>query len=539
MLQSRISRLGEVGLNFDQPPFSSEIPSNAFTSGQNTRAFHGVMRNFGGRDFITTAPIEPYSLFGVQTPTRETIWLEAGLNAVYAYDGTNHVDITRLSGPYALDEYIDRWTGGINGTLAAVCPGHSGGVQQWTTLSTVTRLIDMMYDPQGTVGNQTWQELGYSAYAVRPFKNVFVAMNLVRAGTVLPGTVQWSDGVAPGDTEVDWVARATNIAGELSLGETAGNCIDGGALRDDFIVYKEDSAWRMSEGGAGIFTFDRLPDYVRLINRQCIGVADEFHVLASRDDIHIFDGNVFRSLLDHRMREFYTATMFPERLFTTFVSVLSKEDEVWICLPRTDADPAALKSPDLAIVWNYHDNTLSVTDIPECRDMDQGVIVPNIPDTFDSIVPSDLTFDQDTARFDQSPFSTALDFMVGAYGTSIAAFGESPTDEGTPRPCRAERTGLVLQDEKSGLLSTDGVHRIRTVRPYIRSTGPVSIQVGAQFTPTGSVQWEPEVSFDPVVDTYIKSRATGKYFGYRVRSNANVEWELSDIEFEYHRVRRR
>lgn len=539
MLRARINGLGTVGLISDQPVFSSAVPDNAFTRGQNVRAIDGVMRNFGGRDFVTTAPIAPYALFGIQTPQRTTAWIEGGLTAVYAYDGTNHIDITRLAGPYALDEYVDRWTGGAQGTLAALCPGHSGGVQQWTTIDPATRLVDMMYDPQGTVGSQTWQELNYSAYSVRPFESVLVAMNLVRAGTALPGTVQWSEAIAPGATQVDWVARPTNIAGEASLGVTTGNIIDGAPLRNDFIIYKEDSAHRMTLGGPGIFDFQRLPEYVRLINRGCIGIAEEFHVLASRDDIHIFDGNTFRSLLDKRYRRFYADNMMPERLFTTFIAILAKENEAWICFPTKSANPLELKFPDLAIVWNYYDNTFSINEIPQCRDLDQGVIVPNIPDTFDSTSPTDLKFDQDTNRFDQSPFSTALDFMVGAHGTTLSVFAESPTDNGTPRECLAERTGLILVDNKTGIKSVDGVHRIRKVWPYIRTTAPVQVQVGASYEPSGSVIWDPEQTFDPTSDTYIKSRATGKYFSYRIRSNALVNWEATDIEFEFHRVRNR
>lgn len=536
MLTAKISGLGEHGLSVDNPSWS--IPPNALSAGKNVRAFHGRLRNFGGREFNTMAPIEPYSLFGFQTPDRETLWVEGGLTAVYVYDGTNHIDISRLTPAYVLNEYTDRWTGGVQGTMVGLCPGDSGGPQQWYPISTVTKLVDMMYDPTAAVGSQTWQELGYSAYSMRTYKNVFLAMNLTRGSTRLPATIQWSEAIAPGATQTDWVPRTTNIAGEQPLGETSGNIIDGGRLRDDFIIYKEDSAFRMVLGGPSVFSFDKLPDYVRIINRNCIGAADEFHILASRDDVQIFDGNVFRSILNKRMREFYQTTMFPERLFTTFIGMLGKENEAWICLPITDANPAATTHPKLAIVWNYKDDTLSITDIPECRDMDQGVIVPNIPDTFDSVSPSDLTFDEDTLRFNQSPFSTALDFLVGAHGTTLSVFGEQPSDNGTPRECIAERTGIVLKDEKSGLLSTDGVHRIREVRPYIDATMPVQIQVGAQMAPTDSVIWEPEQTFDPTVDHHLKFRATGRYFGYRIRSNDAVNWSSTELEFDYHRVRR-
>jgi hypothetical protein len=57
--------------------------------------------------------------------------------------------------------------------------------------------------------------------------------------------------------------------------------------------------------------------------------------------------------------------------------------------------------------------------------------------------------------------------------------------------------------------------------------------------PNGSVIWELEQSFDPTSQSYLKFRASGRYFAYRVRSNSDVNWSITDIEFEYHRLRRR
>lgn len=538
MQQANIKGLGEIGLSFDLPPWS--IPDNAWSRGKNVRAYHGRMRNFGGRTLNTTAPIELYGLVGFQTPTRETIWIEAGLAAVYAYDGTNHINLTRLSGPYTMNEYVDRWTGGVQGSLGFLCDGFADGPQQWTTIDTTVRLIDMAYDPAGAPGFQTWEELGYKAYAMRSFAGTIMAMNIRRQNTALPSTIQWCDFLSPGATQTNWVAGPAATAGEKALGETSGAIIDGQILRDDFIVYKEDSAYRGAFTGdaSSPFIFTPLPEYVRLVNRGCIGVGEEFHILASRDDVHIFDGNTFRSLLEHRMREYYRDTMFPERLFTTFVSVLNKEQEVWICFP-SQGNVGELKFPDRAIVWNYHDNTLSLTDLPQVRDMDEGVIVPDIDDTFDSIIPSDLSFDQDFNRFDESPFATSLDFMVGAHGTSLSVFGESPTDDGVARECIAERTGLILQDQSSGLRSIEASNRMREVRVHLEATSPIQIQFGGQTTPTGPVTWGTIHTFDPATQYHLNTRTMFKYFAYRILSNSPVEWSITRIEAAYKQVRRR
>lgn len=537
MPQIKISKLGEIGISSDLPP--SAIPVNAFSFGKNLRAFHGRARNFGGHDVVTTAPIEPYSLFTIQTPGRETYWIEAGLTAVYVYDGTNHTDISRLAVPYTTNEYVDRWTGGIQGTLAAL-NNTADGPQQWTTINVGTRLIDMMYDPQAAPGSQTWQELGYRAYAMRPYQSFLIGLGITRGATQLPALVQWSESISPGATQVDWVQRATNSAGERYLGATTGNIVDGAALRDDFIIYKEDSAHRMSFTGDANnpFIFERLPDYVRLINRGCIGQAEEFHVLASRDDVHIYDGNNFRSLLNHSLREFYINTMFPERLLTTFVSVLPKEHEVWICFPSVGG--SATKSPDRAIVWNYEDNTLSLTELPEVRDLDQGVVVPQIDDSFDSEVPVDLIFDEDLLRFDQTPFTSALDFLIGAHGTNISIFGEVPTEEGKPRECIAERTGIVLPDPDGGMNSVGRQYQLTEARPYMEATGQVYFQLGVQDAHNGPIAWTPEQTFDPRTQSHLRFRTdVGAYAAYRIRSDSAIDWNLTELEIGYEPIRRR
>ena len=535
MAQIKISNLGQYGVINDVPRFA--IPPNALSDGQNIRLRNGRIGNFGGRQLATTAPIEPYGLFLFQTPNRTTYWLEAGLNEVYVYDGATHLNITRTSGNYAMNEYTGRWTGGIQQTMGALCNGHDDAPQMWTTISNTVPLVDMIYDINGTPAvDKTWAELNYAAYAMRPYKNTFFAMNLMRGSLALPSTIQWCEFIAPGAVETDWVPRTTNSAGEVSLGDTSGNIIDGAPLRDDFIVYKEDSVYRVSFTGiAGDpFQFERLPDYVRIINRGCIGNAGEFHILASRDDVQIFDGNTFRSILSDRLRNYYKDQIFEARLQTAFVAVLNVENEAWICFPTT-GEAGELKHPDLAIVWNYKNDTLSLTDLPQCRDMDEGLIVGQSQDTFDD---NTMTFDEDTARFDESAFESAFSQMAGAHGTSVSIFGNTATDDTTPRRCIAERIGLTLTDQGLGYQSADRVHTIRVVKPYLQSTGPVNIQLGSQLQPGSAVIWESEQPYDPATQDEAHFRTTGRYFAWRIRSEANVTWELTDMEFEY-RLRRK
>ena len=169
--------------------------------------------------------------------------------------------------------------------------------------------------------------------------------------------------------------------------------------------------------------------------------------------------------------------------------------------------------------------------------MDSGIIIPEQADAFDD--PPDIPFDDDVRRFDTTAFQQVIEFPVGAYGTNVAAFTESATDNGEARECIAERQGLILVDEETGIRSTDATHMLREIRPSIDSTSPVYVQVGAQSSTKSPIFWEPEQLFDPQTQDRLKFRATGKYFAYRVRSRANVVWSLSEMELEYFRRTRR
>ena len=532
MPRARISGFGELGINSDLPPWS--IRDNAISFGKNVRAFHGRLTNFPGHEVYTTAPIEPHDLYAFEAPDRTVLWLEAGLNKVYVYDGSVHTNITRQQAAadvdYTTDEYFDRWTGGIQGKIGFLNNGNDGP-QQWDNISIGTKLRDMVYDPQGAPGSQTWDELQYKAYAMRPYAGTIVAMNISEGINRFPSTLRWCEFIAPGDTDTDWVPRTTNNANFKVLGDTSGNIIDGAPLRDDFIIYKQDSSFRMSfTGGDPPFIFERLPEHTRVINRRCIGITDEFHVLMSRGNIEIFDGNQYRSILERKYKVQYRNELFPNRILSSFVVVNAGEDEVWCCYPTQD-QPGTQKWCDRAIVWNYANDTVSITDLPNVKTMDSGIIIPELSDNFDD--PPDITFDEDTQPFDSTVFQQVLEFPVGAYGTNVAAFTEVTTDNGTPRECIAERTGLILVDPETGIRSTDAKHMLRSIRPDVETTQPFFIQVGAQETTASPIMWETEQSFDPLTQDELKFRATGKYFAFRIRTNTAMVWALTELEFEY------
>lgn len=536
---ARINGLGDIGIVSDIPP--TNIPDNALSSGSNIRAYHGRLTNFPGYEQYASAPIQIYGVFGFNTGTSGALlWLEAGLNEVYVFDGSTHTNITRTSGGnYTMNEYLDKWTGGVQNGLGFLCNGKDSP-QQWDQVSSAVPLKDMMYDPDAAGGNQTWGEKNYLAFGMRAYSGTIFAFNLNRGASALPSTVQWCDFIQPGTTEPDWEPKSTNSAGERYIGDTLGAVIDGAPFRDDFIFYKEDSVYRCSFTGDANdpFVFQRLPAFARIIGRNCVDTAAENHIVAADEDVYLFDGNTFTSILTHRYRDFYRSNLWPDRRLTTWVRSKPDDKEVWIGLTNSSNTGDPDQYPNVGIVWNWHDNTLSHTDLPIVRSMSTGVLAQaTTPDNYET--PPDLAYDDDTLSFDQIIASNSTTSFVGATQTVLNDFGKVETEDANPKTCQAERTGLILQDTKHGIRSADGVNRIVSLKPYLETNKPVEFSVGGQFAMGGPIYWSAWKFFDPQTQSVIRFRQAGRFSAWRIRSMDNTKWSMAGMEIEYKRVRDR
>ena len=79
MLKAKLRELGALGVHSDLPPYA--IPDNAFSFGENVRAYHRRMTNFPGHTVYATPPIEPYGLFGFEAANiGALLWAQCGLN---------------------------------------------------------------------------------------------------------------------------------------------------------------------------------------------------------------------------------------------------------------------------------------------------------------------------------------------------------------------------------------------------------------------------------------------------------------------------
>ena len=228
-----ITAPGEFGVVKDKPAHS--LPVSAWSDAVNVRFNDGYAeKSLGYSSQLGTPSIAPYFLLPFQS-TSLFYWIYAGLTSAYITEGTSHTDITRSSGAYNATAN-ESWTGGTLAGIPILCNGFDAP-QMLFPASPSNALSELSNWPADT-----------NAKVIKPFKNFLIALNMVEGGADYPYVVRWSTPADPGTVPTSWdYTDTTNDAGRVPLSEGGGGLVDGGALRDAFIIYREFSTYSMDE----------------------------------------------------------------------------------------------------------------------------------------------------------------------------------------------------------------------------------------------------------------------------------------------------
>lgn len=605
----KIEKLGQYGILDD--PIPSQLPPNAWSNGKNVRFNDGKVVKFRGHETFFT-PSADWDGGGVTNTTDQIYfllpvaegnnyyWIYCGLNDVAVYDSStgNSTEITRVSGNYtATDASVD-WTGCIIGGVPVINNGVDTP-QQWATVDpSTTKLTDLT---------------GFAASAdkcgaLRAYKNYLVAMDVTKSGVRYASLVKWSDSSALGSVPTSWDENdATTDAGETELAGTrsdvnVGICLDGMALRDSFIIYKDDSIWSMNfVGGTFVFEFRKIYSAQGMLARRCMAEFEGQHFVVGQADVFVHDGANFKSVIDTKLLEELFKSIDPTYYDRTFVYANYAYQEMWVCFVE---NASGYTWPNKAFVWNWRHETWGTRDLPVVTAYIDGGIVnsQDITDIWsnydggtgthdganDAAVLTDTgaswTIDEHVDRhiYNTTDGSVGLitantsdtitaalsggtdnDWDTGdGYGIAYTWDDWGPTDEWgslgfTPQaasPCMA-CTGVSYKGDTSkqfaGSNMTSYVIRcdiplgeqdqfMRIKAAYPRMQGDhVEIRIGSQLAPGCDVDWGNLVKFTPSVDQKIDVRKTGTHAAIEIYSDDNVEWEISGIDIEFEQVSRR
>lgn len=502
-----IPALGQYGLVTDQP--EQELPPNGISSAINVRFRNGSAERFAGHASIFTAPsVTPYFVAPYGTATAR-YWIHSGIASTFADDGTTRTDITGTALTGAID---DRFTGGALHGLFII----NNGVDEpksWdgNTANNLTTL---------TAWDATWR-----VKFIRPFRNYLVYGYPTKSGAAYPHTVGWSAAADPGTLPTTYdPASTTTDAGDVPLGETPDVLVDGLPLGEIFVIYKEQSAYRMEYiGGQQIFSFKRIPGNYGMLARGCAAVTPKGHVVLANGDVVLVDGfGEPQSLMIGRVRDWFFQTQLDSTNYArSWVAANPARNEVWVAYPSL-----GMSFPDRALVWNWIDNTWGVRDLPNATYAAAGLLYYPAGLSTDALVGTTDSLAGATDQNDFRPSDSRLIMSSTAPALYLADSGSSFA--GTAISAQIERTGLVFSDP-------DRTKTWLSITPRIEAAAGtvVYIQFGGAMKIGDAPTWSDPVAFTVGTDEIAYGFATGKYLAYRIYSTAAQAWAVKSLGCEY------
>jgi hypothetical protein len=354
-----------------------------------------------------------------------------------------------------------------------------------------------------------------------------------------PYLVWWSDAAPPGAIPSVWTPAVDNAAGDFLLQDTGGPITGAHKLRDNLIVYKSDSIYRMFE----TFDPDTVMAYERVVSRPSIdspyGVTEygEVHYCISKAGIFVFDGQQAQQIDYDRVHGAILALSTFESFDRIQVVANQQDSEIWFAFRDIGSGP-------LTTVLKY-----SIPYNAFCAHLYGGGLT--------SITAGQYEESDSTRTWENPPAQTWAD------GAGIP--WRDPTLRGdlvdrvflaenntvrTYEPLRGGRVGVSARPTellRYGIRFSDPTKRtmLRALYPEMEAGGSVTFQVGIQHQPWRSydaalpqITWGAEREFRPGTDIEIPLCDVGAVYALRIKSRTDSQatdqfWRLHAVGFRF------
>lgn len=482
-----IDSVGEQGVVKDRAAHT--LDPVAWTELLNARCLEGSVHSMPKcLPIFGTLPDTPAFLLPVVTNT-ETFWLWMSLTAGWVYDGANHTEITRASGPYTAS-FPHEW----NGVNFAGIPIVNNGIdvpQFWSPISTGQVLQDLTNWPATL-----------RAKVIRALGPHLIAFNVTDTGNSFPHMVQWSHPADPGALPSSWaIDDPTKDSGRSELPDVNSGVIkDALPLRGQMIIYKERATWRMRFiGGRSIFAFDSLFDTSGIMGAGCATLVGDGmrHFVATKDDVVQHDGQSMQSVVDRRMRRTIFSNIDVNNPDVCFAFTDRVFKECWFCYPEAGSSQATR-----ALIWNYGNNTLYEAEVDFITAVDGPNTIGDNNRIWDDV---NTDWNVDPHIWDFAP--TTIVVTIKLDGSFCAL------NLGAAQRTVVQRTGLALVGRKrdgSAIVDFNSRKMVTRVWPRVQGVGPIRVRLGSHQLIDGGVQWTAAQVFDPASMEYLDFIVEGR-----------------------------
>jgi len=493
-----------------------DLPPNVWTDALNVRFRNGFAQQFLGHGAAYGTPaVIPQHVLPLNV-VNQRYWLYAGAQKIYAVTVSGgsavHTNLTRQTTGNDVNYtgVANQWTSTLLSGIPIFNAGNEIDPPQRWNLNIANRMVTLDNWPANTY-----------CKAMRTFKNFLVALNVTKGGQNYPYMVKWSAPADPGAVPITWdPTDATQDAGEQDLAESNGRIIDGLQLRDFFMVYKEDSVWRMSYvGGTYVMAFQKVLGISGALNRNCIVELDGIHFVLTGSDAIVHDGQTATPILDEVARLALFQEIDQQAIDKCFVFKNPYLNEVFVCYP-TIGNTVCNK----ALVWNYRDKTVTYRTLPNLNHANYGTVDASLSDSWDADGDpwnSDLTLWNGPGF---TPNTTRV--LMASNDNDLFLLDATATFDGVAPASYVERRGLAYGEDESLKL-------VKGIRPRVMGNvgETITIKVGASEDAYSDPVYETmtyTIGEDLKVDCFV----TGRYIAVRFESGSAYQWRLDSFDIE-------
>lgn len=501
--------LGKYGIVSDIDSYL--LPPEAWSNGNNiTFKNNHVEKSTGYSSFFTpvttdTNFIVPVLKWTLGVP--QQVWVYAGTDEVYKYDGTSSTEITRTSSDYTMSA-SDRW----NATICQNIMYMNNGVdapQMWDG----DELEDLPYDAGGT-----WADESAKTKVLRNYKEFLVALQVNDDPTM----VWWSHPAEPFSYPETWVETDSgSLAGKQQLTSTSGWIVDGMSLRDSFIIYKDDAIVNMSYvGGNQVHGFRDISRTSGLFAQKCVAEFFGKHFVVTNGDIIVHDGLNIESIVTNKVKRQIFGAINSDFYEKAYVVPFLARNEIWFCYPTSSS---VTGYPNRVAIWNLKEGTWSFKDITEMAFMNEGTLFP-VTVAAQLWSQDTQTWNQDETSWNEGIYDPINRGIIGISNTAAYSLDTGYTNAGTSYESWVERTGIAFGNVTDSKMIT---------AVYPKGEGEMDIWVGGAWNQVDEYTWKGPFRINPSTDAQIRCRVNGRYHAIRFKFVGDSFHHLDGYDLEF------